>query len=227
MIRFAIDEARAIRQFLADHDSFWQWDKHTHVAQLTSGKLSDFFANCSPIFSRPDFQEDVGRMLARLLQPVVRPSSPYQLWVVGSAMGAVGLAQALAHEICANAAFTEPKEGKMELKRFDLGPSPTVIICEDVMSTGGTTVKTVNGILDKHPDAHIYDKVPVVVDRRANQEAALFVGDRALKIEGLLQVTPRVWDDVSQLPPDMKNCVPIRPKGNWSKLQEKRKPSLC
>ncbi len=219
MIRFAIDEARTVRQFLEDHDSFWQWNNHVHMAQLTSGRLSDFFANCSPIFTQTEFQQDVGRMLARLIQPVVRPPN---LWVVGSAMGAIGLAQSLAYEICASAAFTEPKDGKMELKRFDLGSSPTVIICEDVMSTGGTTVKTINGILTKHPDALIHDVIPVVVDRRVNQEALLFVGERALKIEGLLQVTPRVWNDVSQLPPEMKNCVPIRPKGNWAKLQEKR-----
>ncbi len=220
MIRFAIDEARSVRQFLEEVNSFWQWDNHVHVAQLTSGKLSDFFANCSPIFTRPEYQQDVGRMMRELVRPFIGQKE--NTWVIGSAMGAIGLAQALAYEICASAAFTEPKEGKMELKRFDLGAAPAVIICEDVMSTGGTTVKTINGILTKHPDAKICDVIPVVVDRRANQEALLFVGERALKIEGLLQVTPRVWDNVSQLPPDMKNCVPIRPKGNWAKLQEKR-----
>lgn len=221
MIRFAIDEARSVRKFLEEANSFWQWDNHVHIAQLTSGKLSDFFANCSPIFTRPEYQHDVGRMMSELVRQVLS-SAASNVWVIGSAMGAIGLAQSLAYEICAQAAFTEPKDGQMELKRFDLGVSPTVIICEDVMSTGGTTIKTINGILTKYPDAKICEVIPVVVDRRANQEAPLFVGDQALKIEGLLQVHPRVWDDVSQLPDEMKNCVPIRPKGNWAKLQEKR-----
>ncbi len=220
MIRFAIDEARSIQAFLEEKGAFWKWDNHVHVAQLTSGKLSDFFVNCSPIFTHPEYQRSVGRMMWEMLRPFAGQKGNF--WVIGSAMGAVGLAQSFAYEMCIRAAFTEPKDGKMELKRFDLGTSPTVIICEDVMSTGGTTIKTINGILTKHPDAHIHDVIPVVVDRRDNPQAVLFAGDRELKIKGLLQVQPRVWGNVGQLPSEMKHCVPIRPKGNWAKLQEKR-----
>ena len=221
MIKFATKEAKDVQKFLEEQNAFWYWDNHLHVAQLTSGKFSDFFANCTPIFTKPEFQRRVGQMMAGLLRPGDLEGK--NIWVIGSAMGAVGLAQAIAYELCVRAAFTEPIiEGRMELKRFNLGADPVVLICEDVMSTGTTTRKTIEAIRAKHPSAKIYGTIPVVVDRRMDQEVRLSAGGRAYEIKGLLNVKPGVWDNVSQLPDEMKNCVPIRPKGNWSKLQEKR-----
>lgn len=218
-----MNDADAVREFLENHDSFWHWKNHKHVAQLTSGKLSDFFVNCSPIFTDPSFQGRVGRMLVQCLQrpSQMAPRTPLP-WVIGSAMGAVGLAHSLASTLGVRAAFTEPLDDVMVLKRFDLGKAPEVLVCEDVMSTGGTTIKTIIAILAKHPDVRFHDEIPVVVDRRSDQNASLTVGKKAFKVSGILSVTPRVWDTAEDLPDDMKNCVPIRPKGNWDKLKEKR-----
>ena len=137
-------------------------------------------------------------------------------------MGAIGLAQSMAMCTSSRSAFTEPVDGGMVLKRFDLGECPKVVVCEDVMSTGGTTKKTIAAILDKHPDAQIQPVIPVVVDRRPDKAIPLSMGKMEFKVSGILSITPRVWDSVEDLPSDMKNCVPLRPKGNWEKLKEKR-----
>jgi orotate phosphoribosyltransferase len=222
-------------EFLKRNNAFWQWEGHKHVAQLTSGKLSDFFANLSPIFTDPKFQDRVGAGLADMIggaEEARRFKERENKWVVGSAMGAIGLAQSLARKIGARAAFTEPVQIKalqllMQLKRFDLGEKPTVFLVEDVLTTGGTTARTVEGILVKHPDAVIFPHVLVVVNRSGSREGfTIAEGNldgqirQALTFDyyGILEVEPKVWDTVADLPPHMQQCVPIRPKGNWEKL---------
>lgn len=221
-------------EFLKRNNAFWQWAGHKHVAQLTSGKLSDFFANLSPIFTDPKFQDRVGAGLAELADGTEesrRFKQRENKWVVGSAMGAIGLAQSLARRIGARSAFTEPVQNEeiklMQLKRFDLGEAPTVFLVEDVLTTGGTTAKTVEGILTKHPDAIIFPHVLVVVNRSGSRDGFTIAEgsldgkiDRALSFNylGILEVEPKVWDSVEDLPLHMQMCTPIRPKGNWDTL---------
>ena len=216
-------DADLVRAFLEEKDAFWHWDNHVHIAQLTSGKLSDLFANCTPIHTMPRFQAHVGAMLWRTIPGEATQFGVEQnTWVIGSAMGAIGLAQAMAMCTHSRSGYTEPTDSTMSLKRFDLGKAPKVVVCEDVMSTGGTTKKTIAAILAKHPDAKINPVIPVVVDRRHDQTGVLSVGELEFKVKGILSITPRVWDSEGDLPPEMKNCVPLRPKGNWEKLKEKR-----
>lgn len=210
----------SVVEFLEAHDAFWQWDGHKHVAELTSGKLSDFFANCTPIFTDPHYQDDFCR---QLVKNEVFPI-PGNKWVIGSAMGAIGLAQSIARFRSTKAAYTEPVDGKMILKRFDLGEKPHVILCEDVITTGGTTRKTVAGILEAHPDAVFHPRILCVVNRsRRHSIECVHEGQvHDLGIESLIHAQPNVWDTVADLPENMKDCVPIRPKANWRALADEK-----
>jgi len=221
-------------EFLTRKDSFWKWDGHKYVAELTSGKLSDFFANLTPIFTVPFFQERVGTALANKYwkdddSAMQLNNLPFNSWVVGSAMGSIGLAQSVCKGIigygCKNirAAFTEKKitsweyldryESVMELKRFDLGKEPFVILIEDVTTTGKTSQQTHDAILAKHPDAEFSRIVLSVIDRSVTPLWCGFV-------TSLMKVEPQVWDSLADLPAHMRECIPLRPKANWKALVE-------
>ena len=190
------------------------------MAELASGRFSDFYANCTPIFTEPMFQERVALALYFTL-----PETPENAWVVGSAMGAIGLAQAIAgcdHEL--RAAYTEhvpyitdAESGNViatytELKRFDLGEKPFVILCEDVVTTGGTTLKTMDAIEQKHPDVVFHKTVLAIVNRKPG---VLIDG---LDVDAIIEVEPNIWDSEEDFPDEMKGCVPIKPKASWEKL---------
>lgn len=228
-----------LTKFLESENAFWRWDNHKHVALLTSGKLSDFFANCTPVFSNITIQD----LVAGALSP---PFRDYEfnhpnIWVIGSAMGAIGLAQAIARCRLHKAAFTEQVMVKpfpesphltksMQLKRFDLGKKPYVILCEDVITSGGTTDLTIQGILDKHPDARFHKEVLVMVNRNPGRTFDITRGlvdidydgnisePEGISIKSIIEIKPNIWDTVDDLPDNMKDCIPIRPKDNWEKL---------
>lgn len=212
-------ESQEVIAFLKHHNAWWYWDNHRHLALLTSGKVSDFFANCSPIFTDPIFQDRVGASLApRFIE--IDASYPENMWVIGSAMGAIGLAQSIARNRLCKAAYTEPVHGRMDLSRFDLGEKPYVILCEDVISTGGTTKKTITGILEKHPEAEFHKEISVIINR-SNADRMTYDTDFGLqdfKIRSLVTVNPNVWNAI---PESHKQCRAIRPKGHWKAMQEK------
>jgi hypothetical protein len=41
-----------------------------------------------------------------------------------------------------------------------------------------------------------------------------------MKIDAVIDITPNIWDSVADLPEEMKDCVPIRPKANWRALAD-------
>src|SRR5947208_10083766 len=86
-------------------------------ALLTSGLHSDGFVNCSLI------TQD-----AVLLQQIVDESLAPKLtdhadWVIGSALGAVTFAYAMALKLKATAGFSEKDADAMKLARFEVKPN--------------------------------------------------------------------------------------------------------
>jgi len=67
-------------------------------------------------------------------------------WVIGSAFGAVTLSYAIAAQLRAKAGFTEKDGEGMKLSRFEVGPNEKVLVVEDTISTGGSTLKTIEGL---------------------------------------------------------------------------------
>lgn len=205
--------------FLKSNNAWWYWDNHKHLALLTSGKVSDFFANCSPIFTAPAFQDRIGYALAPKFADL--PEDCERMWVIGSAMCAIGLAQSIAKARLCRAAFTERGQMKnyMHLSRFDLGPKPYVVLCEDVISTGGTTIKTIQAILSAHPDVVFHSEILCIVNRSMNN--CLDAGDMNFKIKSIVMVAPNVWEP-DAIPEEYARCRAIRPKGHWTAMQEKQ-----
>ncbi|WRS26808.1 orotate phosphoribosyltransferase [Oscillospiraceae bacterium MB08-C2-2] len=105
---------------------------------LTSGKHSDRYCQCALLLQHPDKAAVVVKEIAdqvKDLAPTV---------VVGPAMGGVVVAYELARQLGVNGIFTERENGEMTLRRgFHLSPEDRVLISEDVITTGKSTLETV------------------------------------------------------------------------------------
>lgn len=235
--RFIEAAAGLTVDFLKSQDSFWLWDGHRHVAELTSGKLSNLFINCTPIYTRPDIQRDIAHALCEKMarspyvgfEPFLGESGLFKThtnkWVVGAAMGGIGLAQSIASVMGQGwrSAFVEkhPNVG-MELKRFDLGEEPLVLLCEDVVTTGGTTMKMVDAVYEKHPDVRFVPASLTVINRDPGNRGFQNQNRVTMGFLNLVEKSAETWDSVDDLPERMKGCVPIRPKENWRALFDEK-----
>ncbi len=131
--------------------------------QLTSGKHSPVFIQCSQILQYPDDAALIGRTLADRLGD--RGANV----VVGPAMGGVILAHEVARALGVRAAFTEKQNGSQVFRRgFRLGPADKVLLAEDVLTTGGSVLRSAAAV--KATGASIVG-VGLIIDRTAGKAA--------------------------------------------------------
>ena len=88
---------------------------------LSSGKHSNRYVQCAKVLRYPE----------------------YAAQVVGPAMGGVIVSYELGRQLNKEAVFTERKDGVMQLRRgFEVKPGAKIIISEDVVTTGKSTLET-------------------------------------------------------------------------------------
>jgi orotate phosphoribosyltransferase len=104
---------------------------------LSSGKHSDQYVQCAKVLRFPDQAEKV-------LKPVVEQLKSLKIdKVVGPAMGGVIVSYEIGRQLGKESIFTERKDGVMELRRgFEIKAGERVIITEDVVTTGKSTIET-------------------------------------------------------------------------------------
>jgi len=104
---------------------------------LSSGKHSKGYVQCAKVLRFPD-------KAAKVLEPVVNKIKDLGIEkVVGPAMGGVIVSYELGRQLGKEAVFTERKDGIMELRRgFEIKKGEKVIIAEDVVTTGKSTIET-------------------------------------------------------------------------------------
>ncbi|HYG75873.1 MAG TPA: phosphoribosyltransferase family protein [Planctomycetota bacterium] len=194
-----------------DHGAIWIHDgkKARPHALLTSGLHSDGFVNCTLVTQH-----------ASLLQQIV--SSPEGLapklpaekvdWVIGSAYGAVTFAYAVALQLKAKTGFTEKDGEAMKLSRFEIGKNETVLVVEDTISTGGSTLKTIEGILKSGvPADNILPYIVCLVNRSGSDQLA----GRALR--PLIKTDIHTWQP-AECPLCKAGSQAVRPKSHWREL---------
>lgn len=105
--------------------------------ELSSGLHSDRYFQCALLLQEPKRAEKLARALAERVQP--RPDV-----VIGPALGAVTWAFEMARALGVRGIFSERKEGRMLLRRgFSFVPGEKVLVCEDVLTTGGSAREVV------------------------------------------------------------------------------------
>ncbi len=110
---------------------------------LTSGLHSDKYFQMSLVFQYPDYGEIICKKLAESFK-----SKKIDI-VIGPAIGGIIISYQLAKILGSKSIFTERENEKMKLRRgFKIEKGENVLICEDVITTGGS-VKEVIEIVEK------------------------------------------------------------------------------
>jgi len=124
----------------------------------TSGRHGRQFLQAARVLQYPEYTEQLCRAIAQSFQ-----EEKVEL-VVGPATGGILLAYETARHLKCRASFTEKDgEGGMVLKRgFSLKKNERVLVVEDIVTTGGSVVKTINHLRERGADVL---GVSVLIDR--------------------------------------------------------------
>jgi orotate phosphoribosyltransferase len=113
--------------------------------RLSSGLHSAQYLQCARVLMDPPLATRLGADLAAALRDVPGADRPGA--VVAPALGGVLVAHELARALGCRGLFTERQEGIMLLRRgFALEPGETVVVAEDVITTGGSTREVIDTV---------------------------------------------------------------------------------
>jgi orotate phosphoribosyltransferase len=205
-------------EVLSNKNAYWHHDGNLNrpYALLTSGKISNFFANCSVITKSPLLLTDAASDLFRKMteQKDCLPDA-----FVGSAYGAITLAYELARHGedywggDTEAWFTaKGEDDTMELDRFEFSSNiKSVIMVEDVITTFKTTRASIAALRPKAHFGHakILPYVLCIVNRSGQSEIDGF------KIISLIEVNNALTWEPGQNPflgKEPERVSPVRPK---------------
>jgi len=109
--------------------------------QLTSGLHSPRYLQCARVLQYPEHAEWAGRELGtHFAKDGVNA-------VVAPAIGGIIVAHEVARALGVRALFTERESGVMTLRRgFQIAPGETILVVEDVVTTGGSTRETIEAV---------------------------------------------------------------------------------
>jgi orotate phosphoribosyltransferase len=106
--------------------------------RLSSGLHSDRYLQSALVLQHPDFAELLGRAIAERTQHL-QPTA-----VLSPALGGIVIGQEVGRALQVRALFAERQDGRLSLRRgFTLAPADRVLIVEDVITTGGSTLETI------------------------------------------------------------------------------------
>jgi orotate phosphoribosyltransferase len=127
---------------------------------LSSGRHSGGYFQCAKLLRFPALAEKVLATVTAQVKhlPVTK--------VCGPAMGGVIVSYELARQLGVESIFTEREYGKMQLRRgFSVGKGDKILIAEDVITTGKSTMETVRVL--EEMGAEVIGAV-CIADRRAS-----------------------------------------------------------
>lgn len=127
-----------VKQIYIDHKAFLQG----HF-KLSSGNHSEFYLQSAKVLEEPA----TANMLAEALATQINASGLEIDTVCSPALGGVIAGFALATAMKKRSIFTERADGTMTLRRgFEITPGEKVLICEDIITTGGSACEAAAAI---------------------------------------------------------------------------------
>ena len=106
---------------------------------LTSGLHSDRYLQCALVLQHPPEAEAFGRAIGERFRHEGVET------VAAPAIGGIVIGYEVAHALGARAIWTEREAGRMTLRRgFSVRAGETVLVVEDVITTGGSTRETID-----------------------------------------------------------------------------------
>ena len=108
--------------------------------QLSSGKHSSRYLQCAVALQHPEAAAALGQAIAKGLSEHL--SEPPQV-VVSPALGGLIIGHEVGRALGVRACFTERVDGEMTMRRgFHLDPGERVVMVEDVITTGLSSMET-------------------------------------------------------------------------------------
>jgi orotate phosphoribosyltransferase len=107
--------------------------------QLTSGLHSAQYFQCAKVLQYPRHTELLcGEIAAAFRDARINA-------VVAPALGGIVVGQEVGRQLGVRTMFCERKDGTMQLRRgFRIDPGERVLVCEDVITTGGSVAEVIN-----------------------------------------------------------------------------------
>ncbi len=106
--------------------------------RLSSGLHSPGYLQCALVLQHPAEAETCGRLLAERVRGLRVQA------VLSPALGGIVIGHEVARALGVRAIFAERQDGRLTLRRgFALLPGETVLVVEDVVTTGGSTRETI------------------------------------------------------------------------------------
>lgn len=100
---------------------------------LTSGRHSDQYFQCAKVLQYPEYTEKICSVIADYFRKHDIDT------VISPAMGGIIVGQEVARQLNKRSIFAEREDKKLVLRRgFSLEPGEKVLVCEDVVTTGGS-----------------------------------------------------------------------------------------
>lgn len=105
---------------------------------LTSGRHSDKYFQCAKVLQFPNYTEQVCTNIAEYFRDFTVDT------VIAPAMGGIIVGNEVARQLGKRSIFTEREDKVMTLRRgFTLEPGEKVLVCEDVVTTGGSVFEVI------------------------------------------------------------------------------------
>ena len=106
---------------------------------LTSGKHSNQYFQCAKVLQYPHHTEKICKELADFFRNHEVDT------VISPAIGGIVVGQEVARQLGKKFIFAERKEKDMLLRRgFEIEPGEKVLVCEDVVTTGGSVFEVID-----------------------------------------------------------------------------------
>ena len=125
--------------------------------KLTSGLHSPTYFQCAKVLQYPEYNRFLAEKLVNYFN-----SQSFDV-VISPAIGGIVVGQEVGRQLGVRTIFAERQNGQMQLRRgFELKPDEKVLVCEDVVTTGGSVIEVIE--LVKSTSANVCG-VGVIVDR--------------------------------------------------------------
>jgi orotate phosphoribosyltransferase len=110
---------------------------------LSSGKHSEYYLQSARVLEHPEIAEKLAKELAKQIKEAGIEVESVCSPAIGGLLAGYELARALGIRFI----FTERKDGVMTLRRgFEVKPEERVLICEDIITTGGSAMEAAKEI---------------------------------------------------------------------------------
>lgn len=108
---------------------------------LSSGNHSNFYLQSARILENPQ----IAQILATALADQIYKADIKVECVCSPALGGILAGYELARALGVRFVFTERVDGEMSLRRgFEIKPNEKIVVCEDVITTGGSALEAAN-----------------------------------------------------------------------------------